>query len=55
MSVTVDTSQLEMSPLNKEARKNIKDVSVTPERSGASVALYTIRDASSNADSIVVH
>ena len=55
MSVTVDTSQSERSPLNEEAPKNIKDVSVTPERSGASVAPYAIPDAPSNADSIVAH
>ena len=33
----------------------MKDVSVTPERSGTSVALYIMLDAPSNADAMVVH
>ena len=55
MSCTNETSQSDMSPLNEEARKNMKDMSVTPDRSGISVALYTMLDAPSNADFILVH
>ena len=39
MSVTDETSQEEMSPLNNKVPRNILPVSVTPDRSGASVAL----------------
>ena len=55
MSVTFETSHEERSPLKKAARKNMNDVSVTSERSGVSVALFTMFTAPSNADSIVDH
>ena len=55
MSVTPETFQLEMLPLNKEARINIPLMSVTPERFGTSVALYSMLTAFLNAPFIVVH
>ena len=55
MSVTDDTSQSEMSPLKDEALWNMKPVLVTRERSGVSVALYTMFDAPQNASHIDVH
>ena len=39
MSVTAETSQVEMSPLKESALWNMPAVLATPERSGASVAL----------------
>ena len=45
MSVTEETSQLERSPLKEEAPLNMRDRSSTPERSGASPALYTMLEA----------
>ena len=50
MSVTVETSHPEMSPLKLVAFRNIESMSVTPDRSGVSVALYTMLDAPRNAD-----
>ena len=49
MSVTEETSHPERSPLKDWAEKNILDMSVTNDRSGASVARYTIFDAPLNA------
>ena len=42
MLVTFETSQPEMLPLKEEASPNMPDMSVTVERSGESVALYTM-------------
>ena len=55
MSVTLDTSQAERLPLNEEAPRNMFDASDTPERSGESVASYTMLLAPLNADSMDDH
>ena len=55
MSVTFETSQEERSPLKEEALSNMLDMSVTPERSGASPALYTMLEAPLKAFSIEAH
>ena len=55
MLVTEETFQEEMSPLKEEAPANICFVEATLERSGTSVALYTMPDAPLNAYSMVVH
>ena len=54
MSVTPETSQPERSPSNFSASRNMFCMEDTCERSGASVALYTMLDAPWNAPSIVV-
>ena len=54
MSVTDEVSHLEMSPL-KEEEANMYLVLVTPERSGESVALYTMLEAPLNAFSMLAH
>ena len=55
MSVTPETSHGEMSPLKESASANIWDMSVTPERSGTSVARYTMFVALPNAEFIDSH
>ena len=55
MSVTDDTFQEDMSPLKEVAPENMFSMLVTLDRSGASVALYTILYAPLNASSIVSH
>ena len=42
MSVTLEVSQSERSPLNLEVSANMRLMSVTPERFGESVALYVM-------------
>ena len=55
MLVTDETFQVEMSPLKEEALSNIRSVRETPERSGVSVAAYTMLEASRNASCILIH
>ena len=55
MSVTEETFHDDMSPLKEAASRNIPDMSVTRERSGTSVASYTMLEAPLKADSMVVH
>ena len=55
MSVTEETSQLERLPLKAVAPANIRVMSVTPERSGASSALYSMLEAPRNAEFMVSH
>ena len=52
MSVTLETSHEEMSPLKEVAWANIPDMPITPERSGTSVARYTMFAATLNAEFI---
>ena len=54
MSVTCETFQPEMLPL-KDEFSNMPLISCTPDRSGASVALYTMLDAPRKAFSMLVH
>ena len=49
MSVTDETSQAETLPLNTAAPENMPDMSMTLERSGESVARYSMREAPKNA------
>ena len=55
MSVTDETVQEEMSPLKEVAPENMPLMLATEDRSGLSVALYSMLEAPLNADSIVVH
>ena len=55
MSVTLETSHDDMLPLNLEADANMYLASVTSAKSGMSVALYAMFDASLNASFIDVH
>ena len=55
MSVTDETFQDAMSPLKDDAFSNMLFVLFTPERSGASVALYTMLPAPWKAFSMPVH
>ena len=55
MSVTCETFQFERLPSKVMAPENMLFMSVTPERSGASVAAYPIDEAPLKADSIKTH
>ena len=55
VSSTDETSQLEMSPLNEVAPSNMPDMSVTPDKLGASVALYSMLEAPWNAFAMEDH
>ena len=50
-----ETFHLERLPLKEGVERNMWDMSSTPERSGASSALYTMLEASRNAEFMVVH
>ena len=55
MSVTPETSQEDRSPSKDDAVRNMPPMSRTPDRSGTSVALYTMLRAPEKAFSILVH
>ena len=55
MFATLETSHPERSPSKAATSKNMYRMLVTPERSGASVAAYSMPEAPRKAPSIVVH
>ena len=55
MSVTCETSHDDISPLKDCAFRNMSDMSVTPDRSGVSSALYVSSVALWNAPAMLPH
>ena len=55
MSVTAEVFQADMSPSKAAASANMSCMLVTPERSGTSVAVYTMLEAPRNALSMLDH